>query len=201
MFRLLLIAALISFCLGFSSAHAASGDDARQFVDSVGQKVLAIVNGSGTESDKQQQLRQMFSDSVDMDWMGRFALGHTWSQSSEDQHNRYLEAYRNYLLARYTTNFADYAGSKYTITGVKPAEDNQFIVAMDVKSPHASEQETQAGYRVRPSANGQFKITDIIIEGVSLITTERSEFAAVVQKDGMDKLIEQLKAKTEAKTS
>lgn len=202
MFRnfLMVCCMLVALPFAASNASAASADDARQHVDSVGKKVLEVVNGSAAEAQKQQQLRQLFTDNVDIDWMGRFVLGAAWSKATEDQRTRYLQAYREYLLARYTTNFADYAGSNYTITGAKNESEGQFTVSMQVKSPNASQQDTLAGYRVRAADGGGLKIVDIIIEGVSLITTQRSEFASVVQKDGMDKLITQLQGKTQSKT-
>lgn len=201
MFRCRLMILCVLFLMAVPVAYAAGTEDARQFVDSVGQRVLGTLNGQEPEAQKQQQLRQMFSEHVDMEWMGRFVLGHAWAKATEEQRQRYLQAYREYLLARYTTNFADYTGSKYKITGAKDEGDGQFTVGMEVKSPHAEQQEVQAGYRVRSAENGPFKIIDIIIEGVSLITTQRSEFAAVVQKGGMDKLVEQLNAKAQEKTS
>lgn len=196
MFRYYLIAICASLLLSLSAsgAQAAGAEEARQFVDDMGKKVLATVNSQSGEAGK-QQLRQMFSENVDMEWMAQFVLGRAWPQATDDQKSRYVQAYKEYLLSRYTANFSDYAGSKYTITGVKPVADGQFIVGMAVNAPKATDQEVQAGYRVRASG-GPFKIIDIIIEGVSLITTERSEFASVVQKDGMDKLITQLQAKT-----
>jgi phospholipid transport system substrate-binding protein len=197
--RSLMVLCLLFFLpLSVVSVQAADADSARRFVDEVGKKVLAVVNGQAAEAQKQQQLRQLFSEHVDMEWMGRFVLGQGWAKATEDQRARYLAAYREYLLARYTTNFADYAGSKYTITGAKAESDGQFTVGMQVNSPNAKEQEVQAGYRLRAAEGGQFKIIDIIIEGVSLITTQRSDFGAVVQKDGMDKLIEQVQAKAQA---
>lgn len=196
-----IVAALVLLTVSlFSSAYAAGADDARQFVDSVGKRVLEVVNGQGTESQKQPQLRQLFTDNVDINWMSRFVLAAAWNQATQDQRTRYQQAYRDYMLARYTTNFAEYAGSQYTITGVKTEADGQYTVGMNVNSPNARDQETRAGYRVRPD-NGQFKIVDIIIEGVSLITTQRSEFSSVVQKDGMDKLIEQLNSKASTPSS
>lgn len=192
----IIIGMCVSLFIGMGAVNAATSEEARQFVDTVGKQVLDTVNGSADEAQKQQKLRQLFSDNVDMDWMGRFVLGRAWTQATQDQRSNYLQAYRDYLLARYTTNFADYAGSKYTITDVKPEAGGQYVVGMDVKSPHAKDPEIKAGYRLRSWENGQFKINDIIIEGVSLITTQRSEFASVAQKDGLDKLIEQLKVKT-----
>jgi phospholipid transport system substrate-binding protein len=192
----LLMMAMMLFVAIAPDARAATADDAKQFVDGVGKRVLGIVNGSGGEAQKQKELQQMFSDTVDIPWMGQFVLGHAWQQATEDQRNRYLQAYKQYLLARYTTNFADYTGAKYTITDAKPEEGGQFTVNMQINAPKQS-QDTLAGYRLRPGEGGAFKITDIIIEGVSLITTQRSDFSSTVQSGGIDTLIKDLEAKAQ----
>jgi phospholipid transport system substrate-binding protein len=192
---------LLSVCASLSlpiQAHAATEAEARQFVDALGSKVIAVLDSSADQAAKQQQLRQLFSDNVDIDWMGRFVLGVGWQKATEDQRSAYLKAYREYLLARYTSNFSDYTGSKYTVTGVKSEETGQFTVGMQIKTKKADEQNVQAGYRVKAADGGGLKVIDIIIEGVSLLTTQRSEFNSVVQKDGIDKLIVQLNAKAAA---
>lgn len=195
MFRFITIA-LLTFFLP-QTAMAASPEDARQFVDTVGKRVLDVVNSQGTEAQKQPQLRQLFIEHVDTDWMGQFVLSRAWAKASEEQRGRYLQAYREHLLARYTTNFADYTGSKYTVTNARAEADGQFTVGMAVKSPNAEQKDVQAGYRVRTNDAGELKIIDIIIEGVSLLTTQRSEFGTVVQKDGIDGLTKQLQSKTQ----
>lgn len=180
-------------------ALASNSGGARQYADNIGKQVLAVVNGSGAQADKQNQLRQLFSQNVDTDWMGRFVLGAGWQKINEDQRARYLTAYRQYLLERYTTNFSDYNGSKYTITGVKDEADGQYSVAMNINAPQAEQKEVKAGYRLRMDEAGSFKIIDIIIEGVSLITTQRSEFSSIMQQGGIDTLISKLDAKNAAK--
>ena len=190
-----LVVLLFSFPMSAGNASAAGAEEARQFVDKVGKKVLETINEKAQAAQKQQQLRQLFSEHVDMEWMGKFVLAQGWAKATEDQRGRYMQAYRGYLLARYTTNFTDYAGSNYTITDVKPAAEGEFIVGMAVSAPKASDQEVQAGYRVHVAEGGQFKIIDIIIEGVSLLTTQRAEFASAVQQGSIDKLIEQLHSK------
>jgi len=183
------------FMLFALPAYAAATDEAQQFVDGVGKQVLSVLNGSGSEADKQTQLRQLFSTNVDMEWMGKFTAGNAWARGTEEQRGRFIQVYKDYVLAHYTKNFSDYAGSDYVMTGTKPANDNEFMVGMSVSTPKADEKQLQAGYRVRNSG-GQYKISDIIIEGVSLITTQRSEFAAIGQKGGLDTLTEQLQAKS-----
>jgi len=190
----LLFAAFIA-----NTAYAAGTDDARQFVDNVGKQVLAVVNSSDSADQKQIKLRNMFSQNVDIDWMAKFVLGHAWQQASEEQRTHYLQSYKEYLLTHYTTSFSDYTGSKYVITDTKNDEDGQITVNMQIKAAKDQQQETAAGYRLRNN-NGQFKIVDIIVEGVSLITTERSEFSSVVQQKGMDGLISTLEQKTKSES-
>jgi len=137
----------------------------------------------------------MFVEHVDIPWMGQFVLGRAWQKAPPEQRDRYLQAYRAYLLAHYTSDFAEYTGAKYTITDIKSEEDGQFTVNMQINTSNQS-QNTLAGYRLR-SNNGQLKIIDIIVEGVSLITTERAEFADIAQQKGMDGLIQSIHDKTQ----
>jgi phospholipid transport system substrate-binding protein len=189
---------LALFLLLFAApASAATEADARRFVETLAPRVIQVIDAPGaSRAEKQKQLEQLFLANVDADWMGRFALGQYWGQLTPEQQQRYLAAHRNYLLARYTTNFTDYSGSKYTITGVKDSGDGEFNVSMNIQS---SKEDVGAGYKLR-TVDGGFKIYDIIVEGVSLITTHRSEFTSVAQKDGIEGLIRQLEAKTQAKT-
>jgi phospholipid transport system substrate-binding protein len=188
-----LLASLIVITVMPVSALAAGQEDARQFVDGLAAKVIALVNDKGAESQREQQLQGLFVDYVDIDWMAKFVLGQGWQSATEEQRTRYLDAYKRYLLARYTGNFGEYSGSKYTITNVKDDGDGQFTVAMKIDTPKY--ENTQAGYRLRHDGS-QYKVIDIIIEGVSLITTQRAEFAGTLQKGGMDGLIASLGEKT-----
>lgn len=180
-----------------SPASAATVQDARNFVNTLTPLVMQTLDDqSMNDAQKQQKLQQLFVQNVDIDWMARFVLGRAWQQASEDQRQRYVAAYRNYLLAHYTTNFADYGGSKYKINDIKQDNDG-FNVSMEVATPDSNEN-VALGYHLHADASGQIKLSDIIVEGVSLITSQRSEYAAVVQRKGMDGLISALINKSQA---
>jgi phospholipid transport system substrate-binding protein len=191
----------VLFCAAVFAGNAVAAMDARQYVDSVSKEVLGVVNGSLPDNQKQERLQQLFSSNVDIDWMAKFVLGHAWQQASEEQRSRYLKSYRNYLLARYTTNFQEYAGSDYAITDVKSEGGGKYFIGMQVKSPNAKDEDIQAGYRLREDGAGKFLITDIMVEGVSMITTQRSEFGSVFQQKGMDGLVAAIEAKTQSETA
>jgi len=194
-----LTASVLLFTLLFaaSGTQAAATDDAKHYADSVGTRVLAVVNQPGIgEEQKEKQVQQIFADNVDIDWMAKFVLGRGAQQATPEQMTHYMQAYRQYLLTRYTHNLKDYSGSKYTITKVTDDGSGRFSVHMTINSPNApDQQQTDAGYQLQQSDNGQFKIRDIIIEGVSLITTQRSEFSSILSKNGLDALTQSIESK------
>ncbi len=193
--RLTTFAACAMLCLS-SPAFAATKEDAQKFVDTLTPAVVQTIDDKSLAADqKQAKLQALFTQNVDIDWMAKFVLGRSYQQATEDQRARYVAAYRQYLLARYTTNFADYGGSKYKITDIVQ-DDDGFNVKMQVATPQASE-DVALGYHLHTDASGQLKLSDIIVEGVSLITSQRSEYAAVVQQKGMDGLIAALQSKSQ----
>jgi phospholipid transport system substrate-binding protein len=185
-------------CLIISGeVFAATTDNVRQFVDSTGQKVIAVIDSKDkNQRQKQAELRQMFLDNVDLIWISRFVLGPGWANATPDQQSRYMESYKKYMLAVYTENFSEYTGSKYNIIEVRDEGGKQFTVRMQIKTPKPDQPETIAGYRILANDNGQFKIIDILAEGVSLLSTQRSEFGSVLRQNGMDGLISALERKS-----
>ncbi len=191
---------ILSFILLVNKAFSTTNDEARLFVDGLGQKVLDVINSPLSEAEKQKQLQQMFVENVDIEWMSNFVLAQGRKQATEDQKIRYMNAYKKYLLARYTKNFSDYTGSKYTITGVKDEGNGEFSVAMQIKATK-QQAETIAGYRLLTQSTGEFRIIDIIVEGVSLITTQRADFDSVLSKSGIEGLIKAIEEKAQVEQS
>lgn len=194
----LAIVVVFSTLVNVAYAAASTPEDARNFVNSVGKNVVGIINSQGMpEPQQQEKLQQLFMENVDISWMGRFALGQSWQKANQSQRDNFLQAYKDYLLARYTTNFRDYSGSKYTITDIRKQGDDEYVVAMDITAPKQSDQQDiKAGYRVHADNGGQLKISDIIIEGVSLINTERADFGSILRNQGIDALTDTLRTKT-----
>ena len=193
-----LIALTACAALLFStSAFAATKADAQKFTDTLTPVVMQTLNDKNIpDTQKQAKLQALFVQNVDIDWMAKFVLGRAYQSATEDQRTRYVAAYRQYLLAHYTTNFADYGGSKYKITDIIQ-DDDGFNVKMQVATPSAN-QDVLLGYHLHTDASGQLKLSDIIVEGVSLITSQRAEYSDVVQQKGMDGLIAALQSKSQA---
>lgn len=177
-------------------AMAGSELEASKYVEKIGSQALATISNAGlSKSQKQSKLDKMFSDNVDIAWVGRFVMGRFWKQATDAQKAKYLREYEKFLIKHYTSRFTDYTSGSFTITGSRQDNEGEYTVGMEIVGNNKSEPPVMVDYRVR-AGNGTFKIFDIIVEGVSLITTQRSEFAAVIGKHNIDYLIAQLANKS-----
>jgi phospholipid transport system substrate-binding protein len=90
--------------------------------------------------------------------------------------------------------FTDYTSGTFKITDAKSDGDDEFTVSMQIKSDESGSEPVMVDYKIRSDKGhkNNFAVFDIIVEGVSMITTQRSEFTSVVANKGMDYLITQL---------
>jgi phospholipid transport system substrate-binding protein len=197
-YSLLLLAAfsaIVMFGHG-QPAFASSKETASKYVEKLGDTALATIsNKSFSKDQKQAKLDALFSDNVDFNWVGRFVMGRYWRQATDAQKARYLKEYKKFLIVHYTSRFTDYTSGSFKITSAQEDGDGEYTVGMQITSNDKGAEPVLVDYRVRAEGNG-FKIFDVIVEGVSLITTQRSEFASVLNDKGIDHLIEQLAAKS-----
>lgn len=180
--------------------RAASANDAEAYASSIGDKVLDVMNDDAIANAKKlSQLEALFVDVVDVDWVGRFVLGRHWRATDEAQRAAYLDAYRDFLIKHYTSRFAEYSGETFTVEDAVQRREGEYMVRMNIQRPQG-QAPVIVDYMLRENGES-FKVFDIIVEGVSLISTQRSEFDSVVARNGVEKLTEMLKTKTDQLTT
>jgi len=196
--RFLAVAAiLLGMSCAAQAAQTKNADSAAgTYVESLGSQALAAISDKKlSKEQKQVKLDKLFGDNVDFPWVGRFVMGQYWRQATDDQKKRYLKEYQKFLILHYTSRFTDYTGGSFKITGSRDDGDGEFTVSMQLIAEDPQNEPILVDYRVRKNG-ASFKIFDVIVEGVSLITTQRSEFGSVIGKNGIDYLIGQLTAKS-----
>lgn len=180
-------------CIG-ASASADDKSQASAYVTDLGKKALAVITGSTSKEEKNAALEKMFIANVDINWIGQFVVGRYWKAANEEQKRQYMENYKNFLVSHYTSNFAEFTNADFEVTRVVPDESGGDIVTMRIKRPQA--EDLVVDYTVRKNSAGAMKVYDITVEGVSMITTQRSDFSAVIAQNGFDYLIAQLKMRS-----
>lgn len=181
----------------FSAFGAQAADqEAKAYVDRVANQVLSVVkDDTVAQEDKQSRIEKIFIDKVDIDFVAKFVLGKHWREASPEQKKDYTAAYKPFILKNYAGKLAKYSGQTYELKS-SHTEDDASIVPMIIHDTNG--RDVSVDYRLRSLGSG-FKIVDITVEGVSLLTTQRSEFNGIVERKGIDGLIAALKAQVAAK--
>ena len=143
------------------------------------------------------QLEPVILHSFDVASMARLAVGPSWASLSEVQRRQMIETFGRYISAIYADRFDSYEGQKLEVTGEQPAPSGVMVTSKIVK---ANGEPVEVDYMMHPDS-GRWLITDIYLDGtISEVATRRSEFAAILRKEGVDGLIAALNRKADALT-
>jgi phospholipid transport system substrate-binding protein len=186
---------LLSFLLVITvttSAYAGSSDGAKSFIQKVGDKTLEVVARKDlNDKQKEAELARLFLQAVDTERMGRFVLGKYWRVATPEQKKAYSELYRKFLVGSYVPRFRDYTDQTFSIDGAR-AEDKEFVVQTSIIN--RNEPAVKVDYRLYHTGS-KYLIVDIVAEGVSLTTTQRSEFGSFISQQGLDAFLKQLESR------
>ncbi len=176
-----------------SSAYATQ-EGAKDFIKNVSEKAIILIQDKKTtDSVKQKELVSLFEQSVDTDWIAKFAMGSHWKHATDKQKEQYTKLHHQFLINSYVPKFKQYTNQKIVLKKTFSESDNEYLIETEIlqeKGPAIN-----VSYKVRESEDGKYRIFDVVAEGVSLITTQRSEFGSILSRKGVDYLIKQLKAK------
>ena len=172
-----------------------------ELVKKVTAEIMATIKSDKqlAAGDKQKALRlaeEKVLPHVDFEEATRLAVGRGWKQANPEQQKKLVQEFRNMLVRTYSNAISAYEGQEMKVlpSRVKPGDSdatvrNQFI--------RPGGKPVLVDYSMRKTDKG-WKIYDIVIEGVSLVLTYRSEFDAVVKQEGIDGLIKRLAQKNTA---
>lgn len=185
-----LIAALAAATL-LPLSGAVSGDHAGRFVQSLAEQVTNMFSdGELTVERRDARFRNLLENGFDMNLIGRVALDGHWPDATVEQHGEYLALFSDYLIKSYGRWIKAYAAGQLEVVQSAPIDDRDTLVRTRI-SRTAGESEN-IEWRVRLSGEGM-RVIDVIVDGVSMLNTQRSEFAAVIARDGIDGLLETLR--------
>ena len=126
--------------------------------------------------------------------MARIAMARNWRTATPEQQKEIAAEFKTLLVRTYSTALVNYKGQKidYKPLRAKP-EDDEVTVKSEVK-PSGSTQPVEIDHEMEKTPNG-WKVYDVKVGGVSLVTTYRDTFASEIRERGIDGLIKSLAAK------
>ena len=198
--RWLLIAAAVLAAVGVSRPAGADCAGAQAFVQDAADRSLAVLNAPGADdAQRLAGMNRLLFELADVPLIARLVLGRHWRAASEPQRADYLDAFRVYALDSLALRFARLgSGLGFRLVGRCVGESSDALIPTEVTLPSRSDP-TRIEWRVR-EANGTYRLIDVAVEGVSLVVSNRSEFDSVVNRQGLDALIAQIRGKSESRS-
>jgi len=193
---LLLIALPLAIATGPAAAAPDTGNaKAAAFMNELWSQTLDLLNKKRPAAERQARFRELFHKDFDTPGIARFVLGRYWRTASPEEKQEFLKLFDNYVVYVYTARLSDFEGEQFKITGARPDQDSM-LVSTDVITPGAP-QPLRVDWRLI-NDDGAYKISDVIVDGVSMLVTQRSEFASVIQRHGgqVQGLIDLMRQKT-----
>ena len=174
----------------FSTAQAqTSPDGAAEFLRKVGDETIVLLKDrSRPKIEKEAELRQILNKSIDMKTIGRFALGKTWREIDDQQKARYLKLFRDYVLYSYSKRLLSYEGETFNVVKSRPIRRDALVYTL---INQASGEPLETYWRIRRQ-NNDYYVIDVIVEGISMAVTQRSEFRTVIRQRGVEGFFDSL---------
>jgi phospholipid transport system substrate-binding protein len=144
------------------------------------------------ESGRYARIRPVVQRVFNILSMARLAVGPSWSSLSTAQQEEVAAAFGAYISATYADRFDSYAGQQLQILGKRPSSSGIVVKTHIVQ---ANGEHVSIDYLMSQSG-GDWRISDVLLDGtVSQLATQRSEFGAILRRDGFDGLITTLQRK------
>lgn len=184
----------------FAASSIAANMQPDELIKTTSEKVLSALEKNKEKYAKQpEQLTALVNDIIlpHMDFlaMSRLALGKNWRSANEAQQGRFVEAFKSMLIRTYSKSLTEYAGQEIKFLPYRGPEDGKSTVTIKTVISQNNGPEIPIDYSMRIK-DDIWKVYDIKIDGISLVTNYRSSFSADINRVGMDGLIEKLLAKT-----
>ena len=129
----------------------------------------------------------------DLDFMGEKSAGRHWKGFDDAQKKRWQDTFARHTVATYAGRFDGYSGQQFRTLGSEPAAFDTLLVRTSLTDP--KEDNVQINYRLRKNGDG-WRVIDIYLSGtVSELALRRAEYGSVIERDGLDKLINDLEGK------
>jgi phospholipid transport system substrate-binding protein len=180
--RRLLLAGLAGFTSSSAKAQQMDITRATAFVNKAGQDLVTAINDQRlNQAQRRDRVASILRNAIDIEGTGRFILGRYVRQTSPAELQDYLKLFDEIIIRNLSSRFGEYRGVKFSLGRSQQRTEEDALVSTLVERPNTPS--FTLDWRVA-DINGQPRVVDVIAEGTSLRLTTRSEYAAVIQRNG-----------------
>jgi phospholipid transport system substrate-binding protein len=208
-------AVLLPVCSVFAAAQAAGPapavelaqarvpmPTASKFISNLANDAIAMLSDKTMAlDDRIRRFRQLMNANFDVPEIAKFVLGKYWRVATPDERVEYTKLFEDYVVDIYATRFQDYNGEQLKVNSAVGADDGGAFVSSAIVRTNGGAP-VKVDWKLK-SDGPNFKIVDVLVEGVSMSVTQRDDFAAAIQARGgkVAGLIDLLKQKVQTASS
>ena len=194
------------FFIGLSLICFASASFATEAPDELvkrtAEDVLTIIKSDkDIQAGNQEKLFALTEEKIlpnfNFDKVSRLVLGKNWTKATPDQKTEFQSEFKSLLLRTYATALSKYKNQTIEYAPLRMA-DGATTASVKTSIVQSGGQPIAVNYTLEKQVDATWKVYDIVIEGVSLVTNYRGQFAQEIRQNGLDSLIKKLADKNKA---
>jgi len=137
------------------------------------------------------QLDPVIHELFDIPFMAEKSIGRHWKTVDDESRARLRATFGRFTVANYAGRFTDYSGQRFETLREEASKHGTVLVYSRLVSP--DREPVELNYRLRPAAGSGWKIIDVLLNGtVSELALRRSEYSALIQREGFQALLVKL---------
>ncbi|NQU60730.1 MAG: ABC transporter substrate-binding protein [Rhodospirillales bacterium] len=197
----LLAAFLLAAGLPGPASAEEFGPGAKKFIENLTEQAISMLTGKElSKTERADRFRKLMKKTFAIKGIAKFVLGRHWRKATDGEKKEYLELFEDLLVVTYADRFAKYSGEKLVVNEAAVHGKNDAVVNSRMIRVDGSKS-LRVDWRVRKKAE-KYVIVDIMVEGISMVITQKSEFASFVKKNGgsMSALLDELRKRIQTST-
>lgn len=192
---------VISLAVFTSGQLYAAGETAGDVVKNTASHVLERLHAEKEQIDDNpgriyDLVNELVIPHFDFYSISRQVLGNVWKKATEQQRQAFMEQFRILLVRTYANALRQYSVNEIIYYPEQRNQDSSLVVVRSEVKGIKGSVSIPIHYRMH-SVDGEWKVVDVSIEGISLVSTYRGSFASEVRKSGLDALISALMKKNQ----
>jgi phospholipid transport system substrate-binding protein len=193
--RRLVVVALLAVLASSPYRPASAASAAESLIQELSTRAIGVLSDSGLNaSQRRDELRPLFDQYLDLPFIARFVLGQQWRPLDDKTRSNYTTAFEHYVTTLYAKRLGSYSGETLNVVGSRSLNDRDTLVNTQMSRKNGPP--VAIDWRVREEGSDG-KVIDVVVEGVSMVISQREEFATYLQRKSVDQLIERLKSDSE----
>ncbi len=173
---------------------AATQHDAERLIAGLRDEAVVMASNDLSLPQKERRFRNLLHSSFDLPAIGRFVLGRYWRTATPEQQREFLALFEDLTVFTWVKRFDEYAGEEIRVISTRN-EAGGMVIDTRVERPRGPA--IPVTWRAT-DGGGRLRVVDIVVEGVSMAITHRSEYTSTIRTSGsIDGLLQAMRRKVE----